>query len=1108
MSLVSGFAGKLGSMASDAGAGAKLGAHLADVGVQAAGVGAGQYAGELASGDTPSAGNALSTAIQMLGVGAAMDAVGVSRRAALHPDPVEGAAEAAAAASDAMRAHRDAQALSDVGQAVKDAPTTASVPDRVKSLIETATGGEDASTVYFQSDDWNRYWSGRGASPAKAAADLMGDGGRAYYESASTGARLAVRLGDYVSKIAPTEHWDGLLPIARTTPDGMSLAEASDYLKSLPATMHELATEASTASLAPDAGQRIASTVEAQLKDAGVAESAAKAQASLYSAAFRTLGERAGVDPLELFNRYNVRITRGVASDRITKAIEAKRLAEEAIAASPELASEDEQAATTLERARTESGRLKSLKTATVDELANEYRTLIDANADENIAPTVTGARPTDYSDGLHVGAKAGAMKAAGRVAARAKSIAKLEAEIERRGFDTSAIYMRGHENAQLADETAFPFGANLEQKGSGAPRGRIVFGDQGVRIELLQHADRSTFIHETGHFYAKVLDDLASRPDAAPAIKADNATMRAWLGADEGKELTREQHEQFARGFEAYLMEGKAPTPELRGVFYRFKRWLVSVYKDLRALNVSLTPEVRRVFDRLLASDEAIRHAERDRGVAPLFDDPSAVGMTETTAATYARAVDDARQSAEEELTARLMHEIRREESAEWDAWRAPIRADVERQVNAEPVYQALEFLRKGTNADGSPLPHGTEPLKLSRDDVVAMVGKDAAGALPKEVYGKPGVSADVVADLFGFSSGRDLVDALRETPSRVRAIEARTDERTRDEHGERLTDADVYAKATEALHGEHRAQLLRKELEYLASKELATFKGLVRSVTKTIPPSDVVRAQAAEIVGAKRVRDLRPDLLEKAAARAGRDARERLLRGDVAGAFEAKRQELLTTEVFNAATRAKQSVETALDEFRKLFGRDERLAETRDLDLVNAARAIAAAFGVGRTDKPAAAYLSCRRAALAPPRGALGRRDGFGRGERRFRRFIWNPISEGDAVPPRQARGDDRDTGSRSRRASRADERRPIPAPELGYEFNGKAELLGALLHTGNESNLSKLLRGRGWGSVDEFGASIARAGTRSRAAAREGVLGKPDYDYVQGVWDLFES
>ena len=88
-------------------------------------------------------------------------------------------------------------------------------------------------------------------------------------------------------------------------------------------------------------------------------------------------------------------------------------------------------------------------------------------------------------------------------------------------------------------------------------------------------------------------------------------------------------------------------------------------------------------------------------------------------------------------------------------------------------------------------------------------------------------------------------------------------------------------------------------------------------------------------------------------------------------------------------------------------------------------------------------------------------------------------------------------------------------INASEIGYTFGaghngvGMAELLGALLHTGNISNYRKLLLGRGWaterpdGTLDDtkWRRFINRMHT-------SGVLKKQHYDWLQQVWDLTEE
>lgn len=97
-------------------------------------------------------------------------------------------------------------------------------------------------------------------------------------------------------------------------------------------------------------------------------------------------------------------------------------------------------------------------------------------------------------------------------------------------------------------------------------------------------------------------------------------------------------------------------------------------------------------------------------------------------------------------------------------------------------------------------------------------------------------------------------------------------------------------------------------------------------------------------------------------------------------------------------------------------------------------------------------------------------------------------------------------------------------IEAPELGFTFGkgtagvGTAELLGALLHTGNRSNLNKLLGGRAsWATRDAKGDVFVDAdGNVDRTKwdkfvqrmIDKGELTKEHFDFVQAVWDLLED
>ena len=148
--------------------------------------------------------------------------------------------------------------------------------------------------------------------------------------------------------------------------------------------------------------------------------------------------------------------------------------------------------------------------------------------------------------------------------------------------------------------------------------------------ITLMQSANESTFIHESGHYFLDVLTDVAMKENAPAQVKADVQTLMTWFGVkdlDEWRSLSideqRAAHERFARGFEQYLREGEAPSSALEKVFKAFKDWLTKIYKSSEELQVEISPEVRAVYDRLLATDEQIRAKEE-------IDTPSLFGGME----------------------------------------------------------------------------------------------------------------------------------------------------------------------------------------------------------------------------------------------------------------------------------------------------------------------------------------------------------------------------------------------------------------------------------------------------------------------------------------------
>lgn len=124
-------------------------------------------------------------------------------------------------------------------------------------------------------------------------------------------------------------------------------------------------------------------------------------------------------------------------------------------------------------------------------------------------------------------------------------------------------------------------------------------------------------------------------------------------------------------------------------------------------------------------------------------------------------------------------------------------------------------------------------------------------------------------------------------------------------------------------------------------------------------------------------------------------------------------------------------------------------------------------------------------------------------------FKKYIWLPISEATdqyRVEREKAMANFRELFRPIENTLTYD---PINAKEINYEFKDKAELLGAMLHTGNDSNKQKLLRGREWATLkeDETLDTSAWDSFVNRMIEEE-VLTKTDFDFMQGVWDIMES
>jgi hypothetical protein len=482
---------------------------------------------------------------------------------------------------------------------------------------------------------------------------------------------------------------------------------------------------------------------------------------------------------------------------------------------------------------------------------------------------------------------------------------------------------------------------------------GEISFGKDiqstPSRISLFKTANLSTFLHESGHFFLEIYADLAGRADAPPEIKADLQKVLDWFGVkdlDAWKALTPEQkepfHEQFARGFEARLMEGNAPSAQLSGLFARFRSWLVNVYKSLANLHVDLSDEVRGVMDRMVASDEAIRQQEAVRGMEAMFTEKPE-GMSDADYAAYKALGEKASEKASTDLQDKSLRDMKwlsnakskavRELQAQAKDAREAVQAEVTKEVDANPAFQAKAFMDEATAstpeskaqakqwqaqrgvaedafrkeereraAEGKKgLEKGQAIAKAKRaiDNAVEARMLEWEAQHPKPALDRGDINHDIVAERFGFSSGDEMLQAIHAAGNRADIIKAMTDQRMLQQYGDLTTPEGIQRAAEQAIHNDVRARFIATELN-----------ALVKATGSPALLARAARDAAHAAIAAKKVRDLRPDQYTAAEGKASRESTAALKKGDIPVAAAKKRAQLLSNALAKAALEARAEI------------------------------------------------------------------------------------------------------------------------------------------------------------------------------------------------------
>lgn len=979
-------------------------------------------------------------------------------------------------------AQKNAENMVRVGESVQAMKMTQSNREQVKEVINHMT---DNQNMYVDADKFVTYFQSRGEDPFKWAKDVFGKDDE-LKKAINNGTDFKIPAGDYYSdpKLGSGKNKAFMATITKTEPDGLNLMDIhksiDQELQNLPESKpvdlvdqnnsqtqtQDLSTKPKVYKLNP-INQEVKNSIKDQLSNIGFDAYTSDQYSTLYGSTFNSLADKVGVQPEELLKRYNISFNKETSPK------------------SP------------------------------IDRIKNIF----------------TSPEPVTNSD-----------------------------------------------------------------------LGKFNVNGKEFNITLAANSDRSTFLHETGHLYLEILKDLNQNYESF-SIKNDFETIQNWLGVKSGEDISIAQHEQFARGFEAYLMEGKAPTKPLAKAFANFKVWLTRIYGSLKGLNVNISNDIRGVFDRLVAVDAEIQKVKDKYTLNPVLD--------QNYSKEYSNLVEKAQTKTLDTVTQKMFQNIKRENSAEYLAEKKSIKKDVLKSLNEDQGYNAAYALQKKELPNGTPIPDLGFPLKIDRKELESIIGKDKASSLPKEIFGKKSMPLEYMAESFGYDSVGKFAKDLYEIGHVGDFVDERV-QKILDAKYPRLDSSpqELGNVIVKDLHNTERDKVLEYELKTIGKLQ-KDFKQAILDITERPIPTNALKEYAKREINNAVIDNIDPKMYLGAERKYAQQAGIYISKGMFKEAYDMKSKELLNNQLYQEAVAAQEVIKSSNERFKDFFKSDEDLAKARDIDLVNAGRALLSKYGFGPFDKSPFSYLKQTKE-YAPDtyqtllpliEDAFNNGDNYlnvtfdqyksmkevvdalwnlSRSEKnvligdqkldrqyvidelsksiesfkskkqnnllkssdkieelkvyllgakaaatrvehwidyldngdingKWRSFIFNPVKDA-ATEFRLSKSDyfEKLLGILEPiKKTLATEK--ISAPELGddYVFNSKAELFGAILHRGNYSNFQKLLRGYGWGELNEYGVlDTSRWDAFEKRMIDEGILTKLDYDTAQKIWDITQE
>ena len=390
-------------------------------------------------------------------------------------------------------------------------------------------------------------------------------------------------------------------------------------------------------------------------------------------------------------------------------------------------------------------------------------------------------------------------------------------------------------ESYVIFDDQAIKIINSYNQKVNNDKKGAITWDEEGKAIiSLFEGANASTVIHEAlGHYLSVNIMRRSKLPTATEQMRKDRQTLLEYAECSEEEwaeldkydgDLTKEQfdrktaiYERWATGAEQYFMLGIAPSKDLRRIFANWKKWLLGIYKSIKDFvdankeyAKEITPEVRAVFDRALASEEAIIEQQKLDGYFAKLPATIIDTLSEKSKIQLAKTIENAYDKAVESLTKESLKNFTKERSAEIKAYRDKVTPSIKENVQGQKLYlaerQMIETL--GEKSAATAARKYQELIGRAKNPEEVLTDKEQEYML----------LFSAVAEQNEYASGEDFAKSVLTNPTEAQAIKNAVDKVVNEKYPDIVLERQVAELATkEAFYSDESGLVLGVEQQII---------------------------------------------------------------------------------------------------------------------------------------------------------------------------------------------------------------------------------------------------------------------------------------------------